>query len=292
MRTTPEASDVCSLGRAPWSGRGKTPAVWPWFDVCVVAPTDLDLALAAARAGTVVVDDMYGSALAVEHKTATDFATAADRAAEQAILNVIRASRPDDGFEGEELGAVRVGALGRTWLVDPLCGTVNFAAEAPAFCVNVALVVDGTTTTAVVIHPPTGETYWAYDGVFGVLGRDRSPAPNRLVDINADGPLDRDFVGAQLAADPAFRAVFNPRVESSTVALAWVASGRRLAYVTDGDCEGSVHFSAGIAICQAAGCIVTDFDGAPVHTGLGLVAARDAETHATLLRLVGKHRTS
>ncbi len=173
----------------------------------------LDVALAAARAGTAVVDDMYGSALAVEHKTATDFATAADRAAEQAILDVIRASRPDDGFEGEELGAVRVGTLGRTWLVDPLCGTVNFAVEAPAFCVNVALV-------------------------------------------------------------------------------AWVASGRRLAYVTDGDCEGSVHFSAGIAICQAAGCIVTDFGGAPVHTGLGLVAARDAETHAALLRLVGRHRAS
>ena len=115
----------------------------------MLALTDLDVALAAARAGGAVLDEVYGTVLAVEHKTATD------------------------GFEGEELGAVRVGVRGRTWLVDPLCGTVNFAAEAPAFCVNVALVEHGVTTTAVVVHPPTGETYWADRGGFGVLGRDR-----------------------------------------------------------------------------------------------------------------------
>ena len=111
-----------------------------------------------------------------------------------------------------------------------------------------------------------------------------------LVDINADGPLDRPFVGAQLAADSEFRAVFGPRVESTTLALAWVASGQRVGYVTDGHHEGSVHFTAGIALCQAAGCVVSDFDGGPVHAGPGIVAARDAATHATLLRLVARHR--
>ncbi|HEV2796367.1 MAG TPA: inositol monophosphatase family protein [Nocardioides sp.] len=265
----------------------------------MTAPSDLDVALAAAHAGSVVLGDMFGTDLAREHKTATDFATVADRAAEQAILDVVRAARPDDGFEGEELGVLDAAPHGRTWLVDPLCGTVNFAAGSPAFCVNVALVdhpplTGGTpvdvTTTAVVVHPPTGETYWTDVGRFGTIGIDTPPPPNRLVNINADGPLDRPFVGAQLAADPAFRATFNPRVESTTLALAWVAAGRRLAYVTDGRCERSVHFAAGIALCQAAGTVITDFDGAPVHTGPGVVAARDAETHATLLRLVARHR--
>ncbi len=153
-----------------------------------------------------------------------------------------------------------------------------------------ALVDGDETTTAVVAHPPTGETYWADGDRFGVIGIDAPPTPNRLVDINADGPLDRDFVGAQLAADPAFRATFNPRVESTTLALAWVAAGRRLAYVTDGRCERSVHFTAGIALCRAAGVVITDFDGAPVHTGPGVVAARDAESHATLLELVARYR--
>jgi myo-inositol-1(or 4)-monophosphatase len=95
----------------------------------------------------------------------------------------------------------------------------------------------------------TGGRVWLVDPLCGTL----------------DGPLDRPFVGAQLAADPDFRAQFAPRVESTTLALAWVAAGRRLAYVTD-------------------------LDGAPVHTGPGLVAAADSETHAALLRIVARHR--
>ena len=267
-------------------------AVTACFDGVVTTPRDLDVALSAARAGAAVLDEMFGTDtdLARQHKTATDFATVADRAAEQAILDVIRAARPDDGFEGEELGLVNEGD-GRSWLVDPLCGTVNFAAGSPSFCVNIALVEGATTTTAVVAHPPTGETYWADGGDFDVLGRVAAPAPNRLVNINADGPLDRDFVGAQLAADPAFRATFNPRVESTTLALAWVASGQRLAYVTDGRCERSVHFTAGIALCQAAGVVITDFDGEAVHTGPGIIAARDAGSHATLMELVARYRS-
>ncbi len=239
-----------------------------------------------------MLTEMFGSALTRHHKTATDFATEADRAAERAILDVIHAARPDDGFEGEELGAVHAGAGGRTWLVDPLCGTLNFAAGSPSFCVNVALVDAGVTVAAAVSHPPTGELYWSAGQEFGVLGRSSAePAPNQLVNINADGPLDRPFVGAQLAADSDFRAVFNPRIESTTLALAWVASGQRLGYVTDGRLEGSVHFAAGIALCQAAACVLTDFDGNPVHTGPGLVAARDHESHARLLELVARHRS-
>lgn len=262
------------------------------FDVDVTSvQRDVDLAVLAARAGAAVLNAMYGSELARDYKTDLDFATEADGAAEQAILEVIQATRPDDGFEGEELGAVHSGTR-RTWLVDPLCGTLNFAAESPSFCVNVALVDADVTVVAAVSHPPTGEVYWADGSSFGVLGRDRPAPPNRLVNIDADGPLDRDFVGAQLAADPEFRAVFSPRVESTTLALAWVAAGQRLGYVSDGRLDGSVHFAAGVALCQAADCLITDFDGNPVHSGPGLVAARDAESHATLLRLVARHRSS
>ena len=80
-------------------------------------------------------------------------------------------------------------------------------------------------------------------------------------------------------------------MESTTLALAWVARGQRLGYVTDGRHRGSVHFTAGIALCRAAGCVVTDFNGDAVHTGPGIVAAADQATHGRLLELVTKHRT-
>ncbi len=254
--------------------------------------TDHDLAVVAARAGSAVLKSMYGARLDQRFKSATDFATDADVAAEEAILNVIRQARPADGFLGEELGHVESHADGRTWLVDPLCGTLNFAAMTPMFCVNVALVERGETRAAAVAHPPTGEVYWADENRFGILGRESSTgiASNRLVDINADGPLDRVFVGAELAASHELRAEFNPRVESTTLALAWVATGQRLGYITDGHHRNSVHFTAAIALCQRSGAVLTDFNGGAVHDGVGIIAAADPAAHARLLELVAKHR--
>jgi myo-inositol-1(or 4)-monophosphatase len=76
-------------------------------------------------------------------------------------------------------------------------------------------------------------------------------------------------------------------VLSSTLAIAWVAAGRRAAYVTDGDMRDNVHFAAGIALCQAAGCVVTGLHGEPPLTeARGLLAAADPATHNNLLRLI------
>jgi myo-inositol-1(or 4)-monophosphatase len=65
--------------------------------------------------------------------------------------------------------------------------------------------------------------------------------------------------------------------------LAWVASGRRAGYVSDGDHRRqSVHFAAGIALCQGAGCSVTDLHGADLRIGCGLIIAADAQTREEL----------
>jgi myo-inositol-1(or 4)-monophosphatase len=76
---------------------------------------------------------------------------------------------------------------------------------------------------------------------------------------------------------------------STTLAVAWVAAGRRAAYVTDGNLRDSVHFTAGLALCRAVGCIVTDLRGRHLHTGPGVIAAADDETHAILLEIIGRH---
>jgi myo-inositol-1(or 4)-monophosphatase len=74
------------------------------------------------------------------------------------------------------------------------------------------------------------------------------------------------------------------------MALTWVATGQRAAYITDGDLRDNVHFAAGLAICEAAGCVVTDLEGYEWGSGAtGLVAAADAETHTVLLSLARKY---
>jgi myo-inositol-1(or 4)-monophosphatase len=250
------------------------------------------VATAGALAGARVVRALYGRRLDRIDKGAGDFATAADVEAEKAILRVLRAARPGDAVLGEEGGQQGAADAGRQWLVDPLCGTLNYAVGTMLVAVNVAL-RDG---AAAVADPFGGEVFFT-DGETAWVRHDGAgdapltPAPaTRLVDVNLDPPFPNapGFRAVDLLARPEFGAHFRPRVVSSTLALAWVAAGRRAAYVTDGaDLSGSVHFAAGIALCRAAGCTVTGIDGAPIGaTGRGLVVAADEETHALLMSMM------
>ncbi|GHA72706.1 inositol monophosphatase family protein [Streptomyces termitum] len=253
--------------------------------------SDAEVAAAAARAGAEVVRALHGQRLDRIDKGGGDYATTADLAAERAILAVLRAARPDDAVLGEESG--RTGAAGarRTWLVDPLCGTLNYGVGNRLVAVNVAL-RDG---SAAAVADPYEDEVLSTDGVRarGAGGRLLEPtAATRLVDVNLDPPFPGapGFRAVDLLAHPGFTAGFRPRVVSTTLALAWVADGKRAAYVTDGgDLSGSVHFAAGIALCRAAGCVVTGLDGTPLGEGRaapGLLAAADPATHARLLAMI------
>lgn len=256
---------------------------------------DAELAVAAAQAGAAVVRAMYGPALERFDKPGGDFATAADLEAEIAIVEVIRTARPADAVTGEESGRTGQDDAERRWLVDPLCGTLNYAAGMMLVAVNVALRAGSSITTAASADPFSCEVFWT-DGTRACLrgsgGADSELVPSadsQLVDVNLDPPFPNapGFRATSLLADETFAGRFRPRVVSTTLAVAWVAAGRRAAYVTDGHLRDSVHFASGIAICQAAGCVVTGIHGQPLHTGAGgLIAAADRETHDALLTMI------
>lgn len=257
---------------------------------------DLDLAIAIAEAGASVVRRRFGSRLQRLDKGAGDFATNADIEAENAMLGLLRRERPQDAVVGEESGRSGASVGSRVWLLDPLCGTLNFAARMRVAAVNVALRAGERFLVAAVADPFNAETFWT-DGVTASLraGGEESPllpsASSTLVDLNLDPPFPSapGFRAVALAADPEFVSRFRPRVVSTSMALTWVASGQRAAYVTDGDVRGSVHFAAGIALCEGAGCQVTDLQGRAWGNGAtGLLAAADADTHAALMSLVAK----
>lgn len=258
--------------------------------------TDAELAVAAAQAGATVVRDKYGSRLTRHDKSGTDFATDADIEAEQAIRDLLRSARPDDAFLGEEAGAAGPADAARTWLVDPLCGTLNYAVRTPLVSVNIALRSNGIVTVAACADPLSDEVFWtdgtrAYERRAGI---DRPLAPSArstLIDVNLDAPYPNSerFRAVRVLAEPEFSEAFRPRVSSTSLALAWVAAGRRAGYLTDGRLRDSVHFASGIALCQVAGCVVTNLHGQPLHTGVGgLLAAADEPTHAALLEIVAR----
>lgn len=262
-------------------------------------PSDAEVAVAAAEAGAAIVRARFGTPLTRMAKAPMDFATDVDVGAEQAILDVLRAARPADAYLGEELGTSGNGSAARLWLIDPLCGTVNFAAQTPMMAVNVALRNGSRIGAAAVAAPLAGEVFWT-DGQQAFLRRNGtdtalSPSANtRLVDINLDPPHPNgtSFLAARMLTDPAFTTAFRPRVSATALPLAWVAAGRRAAYVTDGHLRDNVHFSAGIALCQAAGCVISGLQGQPLCTGTGgLVAGADRQAHAALIEIIGQQFT-
>src|SRR5262249_34730795 len=165
--------------------------------------------------------------------------------------------------------------------------------------VNAAIRDGSWSVAAAVADPFNHEVYWT--DMSSALVRTKSgdtplsPHPrSRLVDLNLDPPFPnaRAFRAVELLADSRFADSFRPRVVSSSIALAWVATGQRAVYVADGAPRGSVRCAAGIALCQAAGCIVTDLDGLQWDRGAGgLLVAGDAETHAELLGIVRSLRS-
>ncbi len=87
----------------------------------------------------------------------------ADRAAEEAISDLLRSARPDDGLLGEE-GLDAGGTSGRRWVVDPLDGTTNYLYRLRAWCVSVALEDADGGLVGVVHDPLNDETFVAWRG--------------------------------------------------------------------------------------------------------------------------------
>ncbi len=251
----------------------------PWVDAQV--------AVDAAEAGAGVVRHRFRTPLTITDKPGEDFATDVDLAAERAVRDILEFERPDDAVIGEELGGDASGNV-RTWLVDPLCGTVNFAAGLPLVATNVALVTEDGPLVGACADPFHQETFWTD----GTRAWRWSAADREDVEVRPDASLGTVSIDASMAptrvaavlAAPTFAGTFRPVMLATSLAVAWVADGRLAGYVADDEAFGSVHYAAPLAVAMAAGCVVTDGAGEPLAEGsTGLVVAADAATHAGLL---------
>jgi histidinol phosphatase-like enzyme (inositol monophosphatase family) len=93
--------------------------------------------LAAQEAGSLALD-FQRKGVPAETKADESPVTAADRACEQLIVDLISREFPDDGVLGEE-GASRPGRSGRRWIIDPIDGTKDFVRGIPLWAVLIGL---------------------------------------------------------------------------------------------------------------------------------------------------------
>ena len=122
----------------------------------------LEVALEAARAAGALALRYFAGGVEVTLKADQTPVTQADREAEQAIAERLRAVFPDVGFLGEEFGSQ--GRQERRWIIDPIDGTNNFVRGIPYWAVLIALEEAGEITLGVVHAPATGDLFWARRG--------------------------------------------------------------------------------------------------------------------------------
>ena len=97
-------------------------------------------------------------------KGRANFATAADHAAEKAVIERLAAHDPAVPVLAEESPKDALRKAERLWVVDPIDGTLNFSRAIPFYCVVIAYVEGGLTRAAAVHAPRTGETFTASEG--------------------------------------------------------------------------------------------------------------------------------
>jgi myo-inositol-1(or 4)-monophosphatase len=244
---------------------------------------DLELAERAARAAGEVLMSYFGHAaegLAVK-SSPTDPVSDADREAEEAIQRILAAERPDDGVIGEE-GANAAAASGRTWIVDPLDGTVNFLYGMRAWSVSIALEDPDGLAVGVVFNPVDQECFSAARGEGALLNGRRI----RVTDCES---LDRAMVATGFSYEAEQRAVQAQillrllpavrdvrRAGAAALDLAYVASGRVDAFYERGLKRWDE--AAGRLLVQEAGGVVRDLKGEPA----GVLATATAGLAALL----------
>ena len=93
-----------------------------------------------------------------------DLVSAADRAAEAAIVGVLGRHRPRDAILSEE-GRSRLSDSGLLWVIDPIDGTANYLRGAAPWAISVALVDEDGPAVGVVTIPPWRLQYSAVRGL-------------------------------------------------------------------------------------------------------------------------------
>ena len=123
----------------------------------------LAVAVRAVRAGGEVAKASLGNPGYLKWKGERDVVTEATFRVQDAVVSAILAEFPDAGIlaeEGPEDAPLPVDAE-HLWIVDPICGGLNFAQGIPHFAVSVALRSQGNICVGVVYDPCADELFEA-----------------------------------------------------------------------------------------------------------------------------------
>jgi myo-inositol-1(or 4)-monophosphatase len=244
---------------------------------------------AARRAGSIINRAaLEGGALEVKAKNKNDFVTQVDKAAEQAIIGVIRTAYPEHRILAEESGDTPGALPEYLWVIDPLDGTTNYIHGFPQYCVSIALEHKGVLTQAVVYDPGKNELFTASRGR-GAFLDDRRMRVSNCTQLK-DALVGTGFPFKELSRLDLYlrqlRTLMTScagvrRAGAAALDLAYVAAGRLDAFWEMGLSRWDM--AAGALLIQEAGGLVGDLQGGPGYLDRGEIATATPKVMPQLL---------
>lgn len=248
----------------------------------------------ADAARTAILPHFRSSGLTTDNKAhgaAFDPVTIADREAEAAMRAILAEHRPEDGILGEEFPDTP-SQSGLTWVVDPIDGTRGFMSGTPTWGVLIAVGDQSGPHLGLIDQPYIGERFLGAPGI----ARWQGPHHRRDLATRKGRTLDQAIIFSTFpevgtpAEGRAFHHVASrclmTRYGMDCYAYALLAAGQVDLVVEAG--LKPYDIQAPIAVIQAAGGIVTDWEGGPVHNGGRAVAAATPELHQAVLSLLAE----
>ena len=244
----------------------------------------------AARTGGAVLLSRWerrGAGLQTK-TTSTDVVLDADRAAEEAVVKILRAAYPRDAIVAEEGSGAGESSSGFRWFVDPLDGTVNYLYGIPHYAVAIACEDDDGLLASAVYDPSRDELFTAARGAGAWLRTAR-------LGVSGASDLAQSLVATGFAYVAEARAeqarILNGvlpyvrdlrRFGSAQLDLAWTASGRFDGYFESVDKPWD--WKAGALLVREAGGRVSVLPQArPGHPHIAASAPRIHDALVSLL---------
>ncbi|QCO57006.1 inositol monophosphatase family protein (plasmid) [Pseudorhodobacter turbinis] len=240
----------------------------------------------AARTATLAHFRKPGLTADTKETTHFDPVTIADRESELAMRDILERRRPQDGILGEEFGP-KSGTSGLTWVLDPIDGTRGYLSGTPTWGVLISVADASGPIYGLIDQPYIQERF---EGGFG------------LASVN--GPMGASPLKTRASCDLSQAILLStfPEVGNEEEGRAFRRVAEQVRLVRYGmDCYGYALLAAGqvdlvieaglqtydvqapIAVIEAAGGVVTNWQGHSARAGGQVLAAANPEIHAAAM---------
>lgn len=213
---------------------------------------------------------------------------------ETLISKVIYDAYPQHSIVSVKNGSLYVGKKNIIWIINPLCGFINYLKFFPHFAISIAVCINGKTEVAVVYDYFKNELFSAVRGQSAQLNGYRlrnnySKINNLLIAVSFSfikSSFSTFFLNDIFKKLNSTYKIHIRCTGNSSLDLVYVASGRIDAYFDFNIKKKKYNFIAPSLIFKESGCIISDFYGNYINSFKGSIIAGNPKLIDILLQYI------